>query len=109
MKISFNIWKRKTTIDVAVLADKNKSIMLQSLQEKQKDRVRNKQNYVTVVNESVSITFNLRSGVRFFFADGFFFFRPKKTPAKKKGTQKGSKSTKQHTLFERNIAFRAIL
>ena len=43
-----------------MFADENKSFMLQPLEEEQKDHVTNKQNYrVTVVNESVSITFDV--------------------------------------------------
>ena len=59
MKISFNI-EIKTTINDAVFADKINSIMLQPLQEKQKQNVTNKQTYRGAGgNESISTTFDV--------------------------------------------------
>ena len=51
MRISFNIEIEKI-INFAVFADENKSVILQPSREKQKYRV-------TVVNKSVSITFDV--------------------------------------------------
>ena len=50
MKISFNIEIKKATINIAMFADKNKSIiMLQPLREKQMDHVTNITNKIIVL------------------------------------------------------------